>query len=200
MLKSVCYFSPNSRHIIQTLRDFLMVIYREKTVYSIFFLSFFLFLFFFFLPFYSVHGVLTARMWKWKWKLLSCVWLSATLSTWNSPGRNTGVGSLSLLQGIFPTQGSNPGLLHCRILYQLSYEGSPQHGYWSGFPFAPPVHHVLSELSTVTHPSWFTELSKPFCHDKEVIHEGEKMMLLNCGPGEDSWESHGPQRDQTSQF
>ena len=43
MLKSVCYFSPNSRHIIQTLRDFLMVIYREKTVYSIFFLSFFFF-------------------------------------------------------------------------------------------------------------------------------------------------------------
>ena len=41
----------------------------------------------------------------------------------NSPGQNTGVGSLSLLQGIFPTQGSNPGLLHCRrILYQLSHE------------------------------------------------------------------------------
>ena len=42
-------------------------------------------------------------------------------SPWNSPGQNAGVGSLSLLQGIFPTQGSNPGLLHCRrILYQLS--------------------------------------------------------------------------------
>ena len=35
-------------------------------------------------------------------------------SPWNSPGQNTGVGSLSLLQGIFPTQGSNPGLQHCR--------------------------------------------------------------------------------------
>jgi len=45
-------------------------------------------------------------------------------SPWNSPGQNSGVGSLSLLQGIFPTQGSNPGLLHCRrILYQLSYQG-----------------------------------------------------------------------------
>ena len=42
--------------------------------------------------------------------------------TWNSPDQNTGVGSLFLLQGIFPTQGSNPGLLHCRqILYQLSH-------------------------------------------------------------------------------
>ena len=42
-------------------------------------------------------------------------------SPWNSLGQNTGVGSFSRLQGIFPTQGSNPGLPHCgRILYQLS--------------------------------------------------------------------------------
>ena len=42
-------------------------------------------------------------------------------SPWNSPGHNTAVGSLSLLQGIFPSQGSNPGLPPCRwILYQLS--------------------------------------------------------------------------------
>ena len=47
-------------------------------------------------------------------------------SPWNSPGQNTGVGSLSLLQGTFPTQGSNPGLLYCRwILYQLSHKGRP---------------------------------------------------------------------------
>ena len=47
-------------------------------------------------------------------------------SPWNSPGQNTGVGSLSLLQGIFPTQGSNTGLLHCRwIFYQQSHKGSP---------------------------------------------------------------------------
>ena len=66
---------------------------------------------------------------KWKWKLLSCVWLFVTpwiYSPWNSAGQNTGVGSLSLLQGIFPTQGSNPGLLQCRrILYSLSHQGSP---------------------------------------------------------------------------
>ena len=44
----------------------------------------------------------------------------------DSLGQNTGVGSLSLLQMIFPTQGSNPGLPHCRwILDQLSYQGSP---------------------------------------------------------------------------
>ena len=44
----------------------------------------------------------------------------------DSPGKNTGVGGYALLQGISPTQGSNPYLLHCRwILYRLSYQGSP---------------------------------------------------------------------------
>ena len=48
------------------------------------------------------------------------------LCPWDFPGKDTGVGCHFLLQGIFPTQGSNPGLLHCRqILYRLSYKGSP---------------------------------------------------------------------------
>ena len=47
-------------------------------------------------------------------------------SPWNSLGQHTKVGSRSLLQGIFPTQELNWDLLHCRkILYQLSYQGSP---------------------------------------------------------------------------
>ena len=47
-------------------------------------------------------------------------------SPWNSPGQHIGVGSRSLLQGIFPAQGWNPGLPHCRwILYHLSHKGSP---------------------------------------------------------------------------
>ena len=50
-------------------------------------------------------------------------------SPWNSPGQNTGVRSLSLLQGTFLNQGWNPGLPHCGwILYQLSYQGSPIKG------------------------------------------------------------------------
>ena len=45
----------------------------------------------------------------------------------DSPGKNTGVGCHALLQGIFPTQGSNPGLPHCRqVLYHLSHQGSHQ--------------------------------------------------------------------------
>ena len=78
---------------------------------------------------------------KWKWKSLSRVRLFVTpwtvYSPWNSPGQNTGVGSLSLLQGIFPTQGSNLGLLHCRqILYQLSHKGNSRILEWVAYPFS----------------------------------------------------------------
>ena len=56
-------------------------------------------------------------------------------SPWNSPGQNTGVGSLSLLQGIFPTQGLNPVLQHCRgILYRLSHKGNPRILEWVDYP------------------------------------------------------------------
>ena len=64
----------------------------------------------------------------WARKSLSHVRLLATpLYPWNSPSQNTGVSSLSLLQGICPLQGSNPGLPHCRwIPYHLSHQGSPR--------------------------------------------------------------------------
>ena len=54
-------------------------------------------------------------------------------SPWNSLGQNTGVGSLSFLQGIFPTQGSNPGLPHCR---QILYQVSPRILEWIAYPFS----------------------------------------------------------------
>ena len=56
---------------------------------------------------------------------------------WNSSGQNTAVGSLSLLQGIFPIQGLNPGLPHCRrIPYQLSHQGSPRILEGVAYPFS----------------------------------------------------------------
>ena len=55
----------------------------------------------------------------------------------DSPGKNTGVGSHALLQGIFSTQGSNSGLPHCRwILYCLSHQGSPRILEWVAYPFS----------------------------------------------------------------
>ena len=96
----------------------------------------------------SVHGIFQARVlewgacaikstWKWKSERVSrsvvsdSLWphgLGPTrlLCPFSFPGKNTGVGSHSLLQGIFLTQGLNPGLLYCRqILYHLNHQGSP---------------------------------------------------------------------------
>ena len=87
----------------------------------------FLLVYFFFLFFFM-------RIAKIKCLLLCYVQLFATpqtvavrfLCTWNCPGKNTGVDSHSLLQGIFQALGSNPGLLHClQILYHLSQQESP---------------------------------------------------------------------------
>ena len=70
--------------------------------------------------------------------------LHGLYSSWNSPGQNTGVGSLSLLQGIFPTKGSNPCLLHCRwICYQLNHRGSP----WNSEVYRKIVSESCSVMS-----------------------------------------------------
>ena len=69
----------------------------------------------------------------------SCLTLGDLMdcSPWNSPGQNTGVGSLSLLQGIFSTQGLNPGLLHGKwILYQLSHKESLRILEWVAYSFS----------------------------------------------------------------
>ena len=83
------------------------------------------------------------------------------IDPWNYPRQNTGVGSLSLLQGIFPTQGLNPGIPNCRqTLYQLSHKGSPKslshvqlffnpmdRGAWQATACSPPGSsvHVISQ-------------------------------------------------------
>ena len=80
----------------------------------------------------------------WKWSesesrsvVSDSMWPHGLSSPWNSPGQNTGVGSLSLLQQIFPTQRLNPGLPHCRrTLYQLSHKGSPRILEWVTYPFS----------------------------------------------------------------
>ena len=78
-------------------------------------------IFFFILTQYVVliHSQSSLESESHSFQLLSTPWI---YSPWNSPGQNTGVGSRSLLQGTFPTQGSNPGLLHCMwILWKTSW-------------------------------------------------------------------------------
>ena len=102
------------------------------------------------------------------------LWPHGLHSPWNSPGQNTGVGSLSLLQGIFPTQGSNPGFPHCRwILFQLSHQGNPRILEWVAYPFSKGTsqprnrtgnwgllycRHILYQLSYQGSPIYKTEI------------------------------------------
>ena len=85
------------------------------------------------------------------------LWPHGLYSPWNSPGQKTGVGSLSLLQGIFPTQESNPGLLHCRwLLYQLRHKGSPEDikERWQEYTeelYKKDLHNPDNHNSVITH-------------------------------------------------
>ena len=93
--------------------------------------------------------------------------------------------SLSLLQGIFPTQGSNPGLLYCRwILYHLSQKGSPRMLEWVAYPFSGDLSHsgkrgllhcrqICCQLSYQGNPSPFLENCKACQH----ITDSEKSCM-----------------------
>ena len=112
----------------------------------------------------------------------------ALYSPWNSLGQKSGVGSLSLPQGILPTQGSNPGLPHCRwILYQLSHKGSPWILEWVAYPFS----HGSSRSRNWTRVSctagrFFTSwaisealTAKSFMHQKQPENNSPKSFTGN---------------------
>ena len=110
----------------------------------------------------------------------SCVSLRphGLYSPWNSPGQNTGVGSCSLLQGIFLIQGSKPGLLHCRqILYQLSHQGSPRILEWVAYPFSrgsswPRNWTGVSCIAGKFFTSWATRESHILMHIYGILKNG----------------------------
>ena len=127
----------------------------------------------------------------WKWELLSHVQLFATPWTIQSTefSRNTGVGSLSLLQGIFATQGPNAGLPHCRrILYQLSHKGSPRMLEWVPYPFsrdlpnpgkklrslALQVDSLPAELSE----KLYWDLGLPVCLFFRVLKQWHSLLMI----------------------
>ena len=86
-------------------------------------------------------------------------------SPWDSPGQNTGVGRLSLLQGILPTQGFNPGLLHCRqILYQLSHHRSPRILEWVAYPFS-------------SRSSWPRNWTRVFCIAGGILYQLTRILM-----------------------
>ena len=74
------------------------------------------------------------------------------LCPWDSPGKNTGVGCHALLQGIFPTQGSNPDLPHYRqILYCLSHQGSLRILEWVAIPFLQGIFPTQGSNPSLPH-------------------------------------------------
>ena len=116
----------------------------------------------------SSAGFLTAAQWaviserESRSVVSDFLWLHGLYSPWNSPGQNTGVGSCSLLQGIFPTQGSNPGLPHYRrILYHLSHKGSDnaelvgqRQGHLPSWSRFMSISFHCSQMKTSTLGSW----------------------------------------------
>ena len=108
------------------------------------------------------------------------LWPHGLYSPWNSPGQNTGVGSLSLLQGIFPTQGSNPGLLHCRwVLYQVSHQENPRILEWVAYPFSSSSSWPRNQTTvSFTAGRFFTNWAM-----REALTEQKETLILCASAG-----------------
>ena len=111
-------------------------------------------------------------------------------SPWNSPGQNTGVGSLSLLQGIFWTQRCYPGLPNCRqILYQLSHKVSPRILEWVAYPFfsSSSQPRNWTRVFCITG-EFFTNCAIREAHDKPRQHIKKKRHCFDDkGPSSQSY-------------
>ena len=93
---------------------------------------------------------------------------------WNSLGKNPGVGSHPLLQGIFLTQGLNLGLLHCRgIIYRLSHQGSPLQQ-----PNSSQLTHASKYISQTYNKRWISKVQE---EDKFLVRKAQALWLHLTG-------------------
>ena len=84
----------------------------------------------------------------------------------DSPGMNTGVGCHACLQGLFPIQGSNPGLPHCRrILCHLNYKGSQTVSFWLFTSAELYVNVIQSSTKSTT----YTTIAKMYLLQKTLL-------------------------------
>ena len=117
----------------------------------------------------------------------SCLVMSDSLRThglyspWNSPGQKTGVGRLSFLQGILPTQGSNPYLPHCmKIRYQLRQKGSPRILEWVASLFSWPRNQTgVSCFAGRFFTKWSIREKTTIKPSKHLLHLGSIVFPLN---------------------
>ena len=151
---------------------------------------------------YTVHGILQARMLEWvaspfsrgssqprDWPRSPALQVHSLPAEPQGKPKNTGVSILSLLQWIFMTQESNWGLLHCRrILYQLSYWGSPNRSLLMIYILTLKAYHITFEsmqLCCWSFVLWFLEYvdSSPFLSSQDKCNpESEVCNLINMRP------------------
>ena len=105
-------------------------------------------------------------------------------SPWNSPGHKTGVGSFSLLQGVFPTLVLNRGLQHCRqILYQLSHKGSPRILEWVAYTFSSgssQLRNCLTQWKHFTFSTWRIRITVFVLHQQHLFLSIFSYNLSDC--------------------
>ena len=104
---------------------------------------------------------------------------------WDSPGKNSGVGSYSLLQGIFLTQGSNTDLLHCKqFVYHLRYQGSPKlEMVYSNF--SANLYHMCKQ-------QWRWGKNKDFLHTSKLCFVRDFCMIEVSYKQGNTWKSTIP--------
>ena len=126
------------------------------------------------------------------------MWPHGLYSLWNSPGQNTGVGSLSLPLGILPTKGLNPSLPHWRqILYQLSHKGSPRILEWVAYPLSsrssqPRNQTGVSCIAGRFLTNWAIR-EAPIIYTEGFPGGSEVRVCPQCGiPGFDPWVGRSP--------
>ena len=144
------------------------------------------------LLFWGIHCVLSHFSHVWLFATLCTVALQTALSMgFSSILQNTGVGCHALLQGIFPTQRSNPSLPHCRrIFYHLSHQGSPRILEWVAYPFSrassPPRN--WTRVSCIAGRSFISWATREAHHVVEIMlnatqkmkDRGRLVFVLNC--------------------
>ena len=114
------------------------------------------------------------------------------LCPWNTPGKNTGVGSQSLLKGIFPTQESNSVLPHCRqILYHLNYQGSLLEPNKPFLAISYPLHIHMDAQEERIRSSGCMGLVSPYClhfsEDKNAEVYIYHTLFSICASGRCAW-------------
>ena len=148
----------------------------------------------------SVEGFYATEFWHYCWAVLClvaqlCLTLCDPMACslpgssvhGDSPGKNTGVGCHALLQGIFPTQGLNPGLPHCRqILYWLNHQGSPRMLEWGAYPFSRWSFHPRNQTGVFCIPgefftSWATREAGTGYHVSVILFISKTLVLGEFG-------------------